>query len=311
MDSFERDFEREYKSLKRQIDAAAKTSRAHINRIIGLISMLQEQDSGQASLPHGISSDLNQTLYKLLAHNINLNYCCSEELLPDSPFDAANLRNAAPVIDAGALLAQIVAECGAMLEEHSGRHGLTLRIPGDEAEDEEYGGEYNDDFPQNPEFAVKITEKAFTLAVMNLLQNAFLYSPPNTTVIVSIELESDEDSGDELVCVSVTNLSGSDAELLRGYTMQSGFGATDESAGLGVPLVNKIAACYGGNLKFVSINGRIIAKFSLPLHETSDNRSKLQLQSDFSEYIGEKYGFVRAFMAEVTSASERKHTNTR
>jgi hypothetical protein len=249
-----------------------------------------------------IVASIFEPLDKLLSQNLNLHNFCCDSLLPDNHSDAAHARNVAPAFDAGQLTARIVKECGTILEKQSLRHGLQFIVHGNH--DSEVYGEC--DFEKSVELPVKIEPKLFVIAVMNLIQNAFLYARPNSTVVVTIDCESDED-GYDFVCVSIANPSGKDHELLRGYTEpdgDSGEPANEEAAKLGIPLASKIAACYGGKMDYISIGDKVVAKFMLPLAGAPDE-CVYGFSSTIDEYVADDKGVVRLFMNEVVRAAQK------
>jgi len=197
---------------------------------------------------------------KLLSQNINVSYLCYDELL-EIP------SSLTPVIDTVGIMRAIIAECSKILIPIERELQLVVNCK------------------KTP---VRINEKVFTLAVMNLLQNALLYSPPKSSVVIEV-YESCYN-----ICIEITNLiefnSNSD---------------NDENSGLGIPLCNKIAARYNGNLEYVEIDGKTITKLALPIANDSISE-EIQFSSEIIEYISERFKPTRLFMHEVVNKINHK-----
>jgi signal transduction histidine kinase len=266
--------EQELARLKNQFSAATKVSQEQMSRILAITHLLEPEKNEMVAR-------LMESVYRLLVQNINMSYCFSDELLPDSQSkkSAHGLGcNLAKLVSAEQLLLRIVGECRKLLESaKTARHGIKLELECSAA-------------------TIRIDEKAFTVAIMNLLQNAFLYSPPKSTVIVKLSNTPSENG--ELVTVSVTNLVGHPAETLRTPLA----GISDESAGLGIPLCEKITAYYGGNFEIVNeSNGNHTTKMSFPLVEYDYVEN---LKSDYDEYVSERYKPVHIFMQVVLESGK-------
>lgn len=238
--------------IKRQIETVTKAMRVHINRIIGLASMLETLEESE------IAEELKLTSYKLLAQNMNMSYLYSEDL----PGDTDTAINAAEYVGG------IVGECDDMINVTGCKLKLEVKCS---------------------KTGVKIKEKAFIMAVINLLQNALLYSPPKTEVTVSVENETRKTVG--YVSVAVKNV----IEKKRERDAES-------SAKLGLVLCMKIAEYYGGFFECEEVNDSITSKLLLPL-ETEE--PGLGLSSDIAEYIADRYNPVKLFMQEVVNAKKQ------
>jgi K+-sensing histidine kinase KdpD len=292
----------DYLALKKLLSAATKSSRVHINRIVGLAHALTDAVSADAvsdtennaERAAVAASELLRCVYKLLSQNINLSYICSEDVLPELPQNVADIRNDAEIINTAQVLTRIADQASEILAVQGGTHSLRLQISADARADAKTGAR----------IGAKIPEKLFTLAVMNLLQNAFLYSPPESEV----ELSLNADKNHAFISVNIINTSGVEAEVLRAYSNS----ANEECAGLGIPLTSKIAVCYGGNLEFIRLGTKIIARFSLPLiNFAAPVNSYSTLESEQTEYeyeyenIANHSDPIWIFMQEVVKTQER------
>jgi signal transduction histidine kinase len=241
--------------LKKQISSAAGTSRVHINRLIGLVSMLEEQGSGE------VTYELMISCYKLLTQNMNMMYLYSEDLVVGKP----------TVINAETLLTSIIRECTPMIENIGGEFRFEVKCG---------------------RSSVRVDEKAFIITVMNLLQNAGLYSPPKTPI--SVMLENKIVDSRNYVSISVKNLVGADEIESRCVA--------DECSGLGLHLCMKVAESYNGELRYVEEDGSVTVKFMLPLDSEDP---KIGLSSDFVDYISDRNKPVKLFMYEVLASKSK------
>jgi signal transduction histidine kinase len=238
----------------KQLDSSIKTARNYINRIIGAVTVIKQLEKLE---DNEIIEDLLFSSCRLLSQNMNMSYLYSQGL-PDKTKQ---------IVNAGELISSIVGECSRMLEGMNKRIQFTL---------------------DHGKCLVNIDEKSFTMAVMNLLQNALLYSPQNSTVIVQVSA----DSG--FVCMSITNL-----------TTLKRWSPPEEDYGLGIALCAKIAEFFGGKLEYIDSETTITAVLKLPfLSDLQDfppqnNSSAMPLSSDFADYISESFKPVRLFMNEV------------
>ena len=238
--------------IKKQVSSIAKASRVQINRLIGLTSMLE---NAQNSENREIISEVILTIYKLLSQNMNMMYLYMEEL---------NM-NQSSLISAELFLRSIIAECTKTLD--ASETNLQLDIKCEKS-------------------CIKIDEKAFILVIMNLLQNALLYSPPKTTVIVTLDNVTIDQT--DYVSISVKNLSGLDGV---GFARDK-----EECSGQGLFICMKAAETNGGKVEYIEEGGSITAKLLLPLIEESEPS---ELSSKLAEYISDKYTPVNLFMQEV------------
>jgi K+-sensing histidine kinase KdpD len=264
--------QKQYLELKQKLCAVTKASRVQINRLLGLSAKLAEHEKDSLCLDTAeLSTTIRKELFKLFVQNTNTLYLCSEELLPELPHNTANARNDAAAIPADRLVSRIVGECNAMLS--TGEKADSPIIV----------------FEQECErCSVKIDEKILTLAVMNLLQNALLYSLPGSNITVAVI------SADESVCIKISNLSGEEGEVLRSPVTSF----DEHGAGLGLPVVAKIAACYGGNLEYIRVGDNNIATLTLPF-SAEKGVSTFTYSAKVDNLVSQNYGFVRVFMEEV------------
>ncbi|MCL2754958.1 MAG: hypothetical protein FWD35_04495, partial [Oscillospiraceae bacterium] len=215
----------DYMLLKKHFDTATIASRDHIEHIIGLAELLKNS-AKESGLFRDITEELMLRLYKLLSQNMNMSFLCSEDKLPENLDAVQQARDSAEVINLRKVLTDIVDGCSEILAVQGGRHKIKLKIDTDGM-----GGEIS--------AYAQIPKDLFTIAVMNLLQNAFLYSPPNSWVEVTLTRLKGN------VRVSVNNPFGKDDERIRAYSVGEN-SANTELARLGHYLCAKIAACYGG-----------------------------------------------------------------
>jgi len=235
------------------IDTLIKTSRVYINRIIEAVTLIEQSDKYQED---ETVSSLIYSSCRLLSQNINMSYLYDNQLL-EAPSYPINLEY---------VLKVIISECSEQLKPI--KRELQLTIDG------------------QVRSLVQINEKAFTIAFMNLLQNALLYSPPKSTVIITLDNQRENH-----VCIKITNLAG-----LNTYK------ANDEHSGLGIPLCFKIAEHCNGALVHSESEGKTVADLQLPLAPESN---ALPLSTEFSDYISERFRPTRLFMYEVLA----QHTN--
>jgi signal transduction histidine kinase len=240
--------------FKKQLDSSIKSSRTYINRIIGAVTIVEQSQRYEND---EVISDLVFSSCKLLSQNMNMSYLYSDDL-----YDSVNA-----VINAGELLTGIITECTNLLETIEREIQFVVNCQSS---------------------LIKINEKIFTIAFMNILQNALLYSPAKSTVVVSLENPGNE------ICISVTNLNAH-----KDYKF---FKPPEENFGLGIALCVKIAEHHGGKFDFTQSKGRTVAKLFLPLE--SDN-SDFILYTDYADYISEKFKPVRLFIYEVLYENNR------
>ncbi|MCL2071366.1 MAG: hypothetical protein FWH07_03925 [Oscillospiraceae bacterium] len=253
--------------FKEHINLVAKEARTHINRIIGLATMLSDKDDNE------VTHELLLSSYRLLTQNMNMMYIHMEELISDTA-----------IINAEAILTGIIGECTTVIETAI-KDALEHEMEIDTEYLPESVGCKLQFVVKNKKSSVKIDEKAFTLAVMNLLQNALMYSPPNTTVIVKLDTIFMSDD-ERYVCVSVKNLNG----------------LKKCDPGLGLTLCKRIAERCGGMFECIHERGCITAKIMLPLQNEEPG---VGLSSEFVEYFSDRYKPVKLFMYEVVERIKR------
>jgi signal transduction histidine kinase len=242
----------EHELMQKLFAQAAKVSRVNINRTVGLATMLEQRAGGDSE---EIISELLQCLQRLLAQNMNMEYYFDDDLLKDAP--------AGRYLSVEKLLRRVIGECTAMLEPLEWDLQLDVKCR---------------------KSAVKTDEKALVIVIMNLLQNALLYSPLKSTVIVTVDNETTEKGVS--VCVSFKNLVDEDNSY-------------NDCSGLGLPLCMKIARHYGGRLDYVEERGAITAKLSLPVDIGAKEEARIGFSSEINEFIGERYKPVRVFMQKI------------
>ena len=240
--------------IKKQVESVTKATRVHINRIIALASMIEHSEE---TADREIVSDLLLSCYKLLSQNMNMMYLYSKEI-----------AGPGAVISAEEFLKGIIGTCTKMLESVDLKLQLDIKCKRSE---------------------IKVDEKAFILAVMNLLQNALLNSPPNAAVKVVLENISVQNRS--FVCISVNNIPGMDG-------INSGRDK-EECSGLGIILSMKIAERYGGKFELVDERGVINAKLMFPLQKEDFAMGLSSSFADFYDIDTERYNMVVVFMQEV------------
>lgn len=263
------DYEKAYLDFKSQLHTAAKATQTRINKVLAITSMLEKarhSDAPEAAeLVDECIKSQESEMRKLAALNTNVVWFTSEELLPELLVNVANLRDAAEIIDAAKLIESITAECCATANTRN-----TLRFEAQEGN-----------------HTVGIGEKVFTLAVMNMIQNAFRYALPATTIDVTVEGKL----VGERIFVSIV-VANQTSESLKAK------GESDEYAKLGRPLVCRIAECYGGSFDYIEVGSKVIANLTLPLR-SRPTTNKLGFSSRFNEYMQEKYSLVNMFMTDI------------
>jgi K+-sensing histidine kinase KdpD len=236
--------------IKNIIDGSIRTSRIHINRIIEVVAMIENSKKYQDD---EFIKSLVSSSCKLLSHNMNMSYLYDDALL-DKPHNAINIKE---------VIKAIVDECAQMLKPV----GRELQLVSNSEKN-----------------FLHINEKVFTLMFMNLLQNALLYSPSKSAVIIIINSD----------CIEITNLMG---EQHREYQSPLNH-EDDENLGTGVPLCKKIAEHYGGSLEYIVNEGKLTAK--LIFNFEAENRANIvTLSAELNEYISEKFKPAKLFMYEV------------
>jgi K+-sensing histidine kinase KdpD len=235
--------------IKQQLDSTIKTSRVCINRIISAVVIAEQSEV----LQDEVIADLVFNSCKLLAQNMNMMFLYSDDLLAES-------AKTELTIDVRERLHSILAESSRLLSVINRDVLFVTKVDSSLA---------------------RIDEKLFTLLVMNLLQNALLYSPAKSAVIVEL------DNLNDFLCVSFTNLR--DIEKFK---------EVENSKGLGISLCTKIAEHHGGELEFLEIEGKITAELYLPL-TASENGQYACLSADWNDYVGERFKPVNLFMQEV------------
>jgi light-regulated signal transduction histidine kinase (bacteriophytochrome) len=233
---------------KRIIDSIVKTSRLSINKLIETIAYVEQS-------PVYRDDPMIQKLifrsYKLLTQNLNISYLGSDSWTGES-----NL-----LADIPQTVKSIAEECSVVLKPIQREVQTVIKCTDSTA---------------------RINEKAFVLIMGNLLQNALLYSPLKSPVIVVVENE------DGCVSVSVTNIAEINTDRNE-----------EEKAGLGLPLCAKISEQMGGKFNYFESEGKIITKLSLPIENDKTSYQKLVFKSAPEEYIYNKYRPITMFMNEV------------
>lgn len=130
----------------------------------------------------------------------------------------------------------------------------------------EYGNSY-----------VALSSKRLTVIVMNLIQNALLYSPPKSGIIFSLKFSSNK------AIITVENKTEKTAQnVLR--------------PGLGIPVINNAVAMINGTLKYEESGGNAVAELILPLVKSENYKT---LNAKQKEYLHERFKPVRLFLNEV------------
>jgi len=219
-------------------------ARESVNRVIAAAMILEQQQRHNT-----VVSDLVHSSCRLLTQNINLAYMCGDGLYADDK----------SLINIGEVLDSVIEEAELIL------------VPSERDIDFK-GAEFTD--------AARICPKAFIVVVMNLLQNAFLYSPKESAVRVTLE---ESESGREAV-VTVKNTVG---EKDR-----------EQRSGLGLMLAEKIVEWHGGVFETFETDGEFTARISLPTVKPGAAEFNSPV-FDYSDYVSERFKPVALFLDEV------------
>jgi len=230
-------------------DAFVEYARENVNRVIGAAIALEQMCKAKGS---ELIADLIDSASRLLTQNINQSYLFGEKLY------AADKS----VIDCTALLDGIIEE--SLLTLAATKREINFRSVSEELN-------------------VYMDAKAFIVVVMNLLQNALLYSPRNRVAEITLE----KSGGDAVI--TFRNLISSEVQPRR--------------SGFGLPLAEKIVARYGGVFETARIlegsGGTFTARVSLPLVKDAAKNELNSPRFDYSDYISERFKPVNLFLEEV------------
>ncbi|MCL1866463.1 MAG: HAMP domain-containing histidine kinase [Oscillospiraceae bacterium] len=250
--------------IKKQMESSVAVEREYINRLIAT-SLIAEENAcaDKKSLTaeevterdKKVAANLVYISSKLLIQNLNLSYLLRGDLLKESE---------SPV-NAVFFLKEIASESTRLLSP------IKREI------------QFVSEHEESP---IVIDRKAFATAIMNLLQNALMYSPHGSAIIVKVE------NKDGFVCVSVTNLN---SEKL--------YDNSDSNSELGIPLCMKIADKYNGKLEYNQVDGnKTEVKISLPLCEGDSSEydyGGVDFLTETSEYFAQRFQPVNLFMSAV------------
>jgi K+-sensing histidine kinase KdpD len=128
---------------------------------------------------------------------------------------------------------------------------------------------------------VRMSERRFTLIMMNLMQNALLYSPAQSTISVDLTYEQN------FAVIEVANFVEPQKQVISRYS---------ERAGLGLMVVRGSAEQAHGSFSAVKKDEFFVARLRLPInHEPG----VYALSSRFREYTSERFKPVHLFMNEI------------
>lgn len=127
---------------------------------------------------------------------------------------------------------------------------------------------------------VAFSVKRLTIILMNLIQNAFLYSPPKTGVIFNLRFSSGK------AVITVENQVAEPEQLLMPV----------QRSGLSITLIRRAAADINGSLRYNESGGRAEAELILPLVKSANNKN---LNAKQREYLHERFKPVHLFLNEV------------
>jgi len=226
-------------------DAFVEYARENVNRVIGAAVALEQMCKAKGS---ELIADLIDSASRLLAQNINLSYLYGDKLYGD----------AASVIDCAAVMDGLIEE--SLLTLVSAKREINFKSVSEELN-------------------IRMDAKAFIVVVMNLLQNALLYSPKTGSADIALE----KVGGDAVITFS--NPVSSDPAPRR--------------SGFGLPLCEKIVTRYGGLFETKTDGATFTARITLPLVK---NAAKTELNSprfDYSDYMSERFKPVNLFLEEV------------
>jgi len=233
------------------LEASAEYTRENVNRIIGAALLLEQQLITVGVNP--VVSEIIHNACNLLTQNINLSYLYGDGLYADSK----------ELIDCSAVLDRIIEESALILVGK------------------------NRDISFKSEVlrgSVRIDPKAFTVVIMNLLQNALLYSPDAGTVAVALK-----NSGKAAVITIKNKKGGGNPEPAR--------------SGLGIPLSKKIVEWHGGELEIADGKSSFVSKITLPLIKAESTFELNSAFFDYSDYVSERFKPVNLFLEEVACAA--------
>lgn len=134
--------------------------------------------------------------------------------------------------------------------------------------------------PEN-DVLVNFNEKKFTSAVMNLIQNALLYSPPKSTIGLKLTYEG----GQAVIRITNTFLS----EHKSVYDIV-------ERASIGKRVAAKLVSEYGGSVSFYATDNTVTAEIDLPIVNSGN---PVRLSSSFDDFIAERYKPLHLFLNEI------------
>ena len=280
--------------LKESMAQTVNLSQVHAIELFGLISMLERSEEYQQNhfkseldsetlevlqINQKIIQRMKTTAVKIMVQNLNASYCYSENILPELSQNIITKRENSEIIDLKELVFTIVRECQKMLKI-SKTHELILNID-------------DTNITDDTALTIKGDTKAITVSIMNLLQNAFLYSPKGSTVVIGI------DKSDELANITITNLIGSEPQIIRPHAESENREHYEFGAKLGLVLCEKVALCYDGKFKYEALKDKFTAELSFPLYE---GKIPLQFASKLKEYTfddGNKNNVIWQFMQEI------------
>jgi hypothetical protein len=136
---------------------------------------------------------------------------------------------------------------------------------------------------------VRMSERRFTLMMMNLMQNALLYSPVRSTVSVDLTYEQN------FAVIEVANFVEPEKQVFSRYS---------DRAGLGLMVVRGSAEQARGSFSAVKKDEFFVARLRLPINYEP---GVYALSSRFREYTAERFKPVHLFLNEtLRKESENK-----
>lgn len=138
------------------------------------------------------------------------------------------------------------------------------------------------DFSKPEEDAlINFNEKKFTSAVMNLIQNALLYSPPKSSIGLRLTYEK----GQAVIRITNTFLS----EQKSAYDIV-------ERANVGKRVAAKLVSECNGTVSFYATDNTVTSEIMLPI---INGEVTGRLSSSFDDFIAERYKPVHLFLNEI------------
>ncbi|MDR2533037.1 MAG: hypothetical protein LBC82_09385 [Oscillospiraceae bacterium] len=133
----------------------------------------------------------------------------------------------------------------------------------------------------------KIPERVFTVVFLNLIQNALLYSKPESKIEVKLFYDSDN------ATISVTN------EIAVNPPPVS----ENIRLGIGLPLVERIVTNIGGRVFNEQVGSTYKAHIALPLH-VRGNAESIAFEHMSTEFITQNMSYIKRYLNRFTEIAD-------